>query len=126
MNAVLHVGAPPLIPISLEAVQWLAHGERGLSSETIFSHLTGVDAVGDGHRWHPLDPGDLGRCRRLLDEVPELRAAFPRMREVSPVWSRLVDAWDTLCDQMDSEAPQWRDGTGHCRQTYDHMKQLGC
>lgn len=120
------MGDAPLVPVDLDAVKWLAHGERGLSSETIFTHLTGVNAVGDSHRWHPSDPGDLGRCRRLLEQVSALRPAFPRMKEVSNVWGRLVDEWTALCTLMDSEAPQWRDEIGTCPQTYQRMKQLGC
>lgn len=122
------IGPPPLVPIGLRAVKWLAHGERGLSSETIFAHLTGVDAVGDGHRWHPSDPDDLSRCRRLLeDDVPELQQAFLRMAEVSPVWKRLVEDWDALCAEMDREMPNWRHGErGNCPETYHHMKRLGC
>lgn len=114
-----------LVPVTHVAMQWLANGKRGISSDTIFTHLTGVVAT-DGYESHPHDPADLGRCRRLLDQVPELREAFPRMRAVSAVWSRLVDEWDVLCEMMDLEAPQWRNGGGNCPKTYQRMKQLGC
>lgn len=132
MSGHIQIGPAPLVPISLRAVEWLAHGDRGLSSETIFTHLTGIDAVGSCNRrprWHPTDAGDLGRCRRLLeDDVPELRPAFTRMGEVSAVWKRLVKHWDALCALMDREAPDWRedDEFGPCSETTLQMKQLGC
>ena len=94
--------------LSDNAIRWLANGERGLSSETIFTHLTGVDAIGDGWASHPLDPADLRRCRLLLEQCPELLADFPRMAQVSDVWRRLVHHWDELYALMDEEIPDWR------------------
>lgn len=75
------------------AVHWLAAGERGTSSETIFTHLTGVNALGNDRADHPHDPDDLDRCLALLNQVPELRAGFGRMAEVSPEWAALVKHW---------------------------------
>lgn len=105
-------------------VQWLAGGERGISSNTIVAHLTGLPALGTWHRDHPHDPADMGRCRRLLEDVPELQADFPRMASCSPVWAALVERWQELCDMMDKEAPRWRDGIGSAHQTYDRMREL--
>ncbi|MEY2151142.1 hypothetical protein AB7849_09505 [Rhodanobacter sp. 115] len=116
---------PALVPVSSAAVKWLANGQRGTSSETIFTHLTGIVAT-SGYESHPHDPADLGRCRRLLEQVPELRHAFSRMRDVSPIWSRLVDEWGLLSEMMDLEAPDWRKGRGTCPKTYNRMKQIGC
>lgn len=113
-------------PLSEQAVAWLASGKRGTSSNTIFAHLSGIDALGGWHESHPHDPGDLGRCRLLLDQVPEFKARLGEMRKVSPVWNRLVDSWQRLCDLMDQEAPDWREGRGSCPKTYELMKELGC
>lgn len=114
-----------LTPLSQEACAWLAAGERGISSDTIFSHLTGVVATRHGHGY-PYDPADLKRCRLLLEQVPELRAEFPRMAELGDPWPALVKAWDELCELMDTECPEWRAGRGLARGTYAFMKQLGC
>ena len=115
--------------LSPEAVEWLANGQRGISSNAIFTHLTGVDAMG---RWtfpgsnHPSDPDDLHRCRLLLERCPELRAELPRMATRSKVWARLVAEWDALCAMLDEEAPEWRQGRGSAPRTYARMNEIGC
>jgi hypothetical protein len=112
--------------LSCNAVAWLAHGERGISSNTVFTHLTGIDALRDWHSDIPYDPADLRRCRLLLESCPELAAAFPKMREVSPAWDALVERWDELCKLMDDESPNWRkpDRYERAPKTYDLMASL--
>lgn len=88
--------------LSIEATNWLASGERGISSNTIFTHLTGVDALRDWGMDHPHDPADFRRCRLLVAQVPELRPLLPRMADVSPVWAALVNRWDEICACMDT------------------------
>lgn len=51
---------------------WLASGERGISSNTIVTCLTGINALGGHWHSHPLDPDDMTRCRKLLERVPLL------------------------------------------------------
>lgn len=94
--------------ISPQAAEWLANGERGTSSNAIFSHLTGIDATGFHGFDTPYDPADFRRCRLLLERVPELVPLLPAMRSVSPAWSCLVDEWDKISETMDAEAPDWR------------------
>jgi hypothetical protein len=102
---------------------WLANGERGASSDTIVQHITGLPA-NDGDIDHPWDPGDLKRCRKLLEAVPALVPYMPRMRNASPVWAALVDHWQELCDLMDTESPDWRKGKGMAVLTYERMCAL--
>jgi hypothetical protein len=80
-----------MIPESVR--RWLKYGERGLSSETIVSHLTGVPIT----QWQspPYDPDDLQRCLKLLDACPELRDRFQEMRTCDG-WAGLVDHWDDI------------------------------
>ena len=112
--------------LSSAAKEWLATGFHGISSMTIFKRLTGVKPPSLSHERHPADPDDLGRCRRLLDQVPELQARLGEMADVSPVWQKLVAEWKELCQLMDSEAPEWRGGKGSAPKTYERMKELGC
>lgn len=78
-------------------VEWLSSGERGVSSNTIVQHLTGIPACGyDNHVGAPQDPADLDRCLALLEAVPLLRAFFVHMRTCSPEWAALVPIWDRL------------------------------
>ena len=95
--------------LSEAATKWLASGERGISSNTIFEKLTGIQAA-HGHHSHPHDPADFRRCQLLLEQVPELQPLFHRMAEVSPEWEVLVQVWPDIIKAMDREATGWRDG----------------
>ena len=106
-------------------IRWLTNGERGESSNTIVTHLTGIDALGSRQRRnHPHDPDDLRRCRLLLEAMPELEANFANMATCSKVWNELRAHWDELCNLMDKEAPRWREGQGSAIATYRRMKEL--
>ena len=96
--------------LSEEAVAWLAAGERGMSSDSIFQHVTGVQTSKyEGHlpSW-PHDCGDLRRCRELLAQVPEIEPLFrEKMASASPEWAALMPIWDELCaldDAKDSDS----------------------
>ncbi len=119
--------ANPGIPPS--ATRWLAHGERGMSSNAMFEHLTGVKCTNsDGWplaaKAHPRDPADFRRCRLLPEEVPSLQAQLPKMAELSKPWANLVRDWTAICRAMDGEAPDWRDRQTHwsCPKTYEMIK----
>jgi hypothetical protein len=64
--------------LSAPAMEWLALGFHGISSMTMFQRLTGVHLT--DCESHPSDPGALGRCRLLLEQVPDLR---PRLAEMT-------------------------------------------
>lgn len=114
----------PAPRVSMAALNWLAHGARGISSNTIFSHLTGIDALHGSPASHPHDPADFRRCRLLLDQVPELQVKFAGMASVSGVWRELVGAWGELCAIMDDESPRWRDGEGRGVRLNERMREL--
>lgn len=82
--------------LSEAAVKWLANGRRGTSSNTIFTVLTGVDALKGWGADNPHDPDDLDRCLALLEAVPELRPKLPLMAQVSPAWAALIAHWDQI------------------------------
>lgn len=105
---------PGLAP---ELTQWLATGQRGASSETIFQHLTGVETRDGARLAHPHDPDDVKRCRLLLEACPLLQVEFHRMAGASPTWGRLVAAWPAICAAMDEESPRWREGVGKAPRT---------
>lgn len=107
------------------AIEWLACGHRGLSSNTLFTFLTGVSAEkeNDGHNY-PHDPDDLSRCRRLLETCPDLVSCLPRVAAAGPEWRVLIQRWDEVCGLMDQEAPRWREGQGDCPRTYALMRSI--
>lgn len=113
------------ITISDDAASWLRYGKRGISSEAIFSQLTGLEMIAG--RWssdHPHDPSDLVRCRLLLADVPEFASRLDEMRTRSKIWARFCDHWDELCSLMDSECPEWPDGTGKAPKTFELMRKI--
>lgn len=108
-------------------VEWLASGERGVSSNQIVESLTGIQTDVEGWVFggtHPSDPDDLMRCRKLLAAVPSLKAELPRMATVSREWAALVAEWDELCAMMDAEAPEWEHGKGIAPKTFSRMYDL--
>ena len=113
--------------VSQDANNWLKQGERGLSSETIFSTMTGVNVT--ARSCHPSDPADFRRCEMLLRSVPDFREKMEQMRILSPVWQGLVEHWQEIVDLMESEVPgvfndRWTKGSAP--KTYDLMKSIGC
>jgi len=107
-------------------IQWLANGERGVSSETIVHHVTGLDMGPRFMSDHPYDPDDLIRCVKLLERCPELVPGFrEKMPMVSGSWGRLVEQWDELVGLLDEEVPGWRPGErGAAERTYNRMREL--
>lgn len=106
-------------------IQWLANGERGLSSNAIATKLSGVDCRWEGYGKNtypcPSDPSDFNRCMKLLNQVPEFRYRLFEMKEVSETWSKLVDNWDEFEKLYYKECE-----TGRCPELFDRMKEIGC
>jgi hypothetical protein len=78
--------------------EWLAGGDAGLSSATIWSVMTGCRPgrlAGSGP-YIPLDSDDLGRCIRLLERFSEWRARLPELVDVHAGWTPIVENWDRL------------------------------
>lgn len=92
------------LPVGLFA-EWLLVGERGVSSEAIVSHLTGIPIRQWSGSDHPYDPADFRRCELLLRAVPLARSFLPRMAEKSGPWERLVARWDDIVATIEEEAP---------------------
>lgn len=90
------------LPLSL-FTNWLASGERGLSSEAIVAHLTGKRVGSHGRGDHPYDADDFRRCVLVLEHVSIARLTLHRMADVSPEWAALVSEWDSLEQQLRNE-----------------------
>lgn len=107
---------------------WLAHGERGASSEAMYHRFTGLPIGRYPHpSAHPHDPADFRRCELLLRAVPVFRLQLPTMASVSPVWAALVAHWDELVALLESEIPSAFTGHGYrgsAPGTYARMREL--
>lgn len=88
-----------------DALNWLAHGERGLSSESMCFWLVFGERLKWPREGYPLDPADFRRCQLLLRLVPKLRKRLPLMAECSPVWAALVERWDEITKVLEAEVP---------------------
>ncbi|MBM4722555.1 hypothetical protein GS439_06885 [Rhodococcus hoagii] len=107
---------------------WLMMGERGISSNAIVIHLTGI-YVGSVHRFdYPHDPSDFRRCELLLRAVPEARRHLQKLASKGLIWEALVENWDELVALGESEVPGIFDGTssggGRAPKLYARMREL--
>lgn len=97
------------------AATWIVGRDTGSSSKALWAVMMGVK--GDGS--YPSDGGDLGRCLRLLEAVPEWKARLPEMSAVSPYWEALVKHWDELAALHAKD-----DQRGRHDAVYARMKQI--
>lgn len=115
--------------LSSRAIEWLAIGQRGQSSNAMFYRFSGIRPANMSNTnsptlAHPYDGSDLRRCRLLMEQVPDFAGRIAEMADVSPVWAAIVLAWDDLCKTMDIENPGWPAGTGSCFQTTDKLVEI--
>jgi len=102
---------------------WLKEGERGASSETMFTVLAGENSwCRPQHRFdHPHDPDDFRRCYLLLKTIPEWKADLYKLKDLSEVWTNLVENWDKLTIMIEEQMK-----THKRNGMYEFMKSLGC
>lgn len=113
--------ANPADPTVAESA-WLAGGDTGMSSKTIWSVMTGRLPRHADNWWEPsipYDPSDFGRCHRLLEEFPAWRARLPEVADKYPEWKPLVEVWDELTALYEEE---W--ASGQAPKLYARMKEL--
>lgn len=124
----LRIKSDLTMPVS--AILWLANGDRGLSSNTIFQVITGITCVDE--EWHnadipPADAWDFIRCEKLLTQVPEFREQLHQLQPVSEQWNVLVEHWHILVATLTAEQPEWNTpgvSIRHPELTYRLMKHL--
>ena len=104
------------------AVQWVSAGDSGQSSMRIWAHMTGTER--DSFRDWPHDPADLGRCLRLLANVPEWRVRIGEMAAYGPQWGALAARWDELHASMRDEVGIAWDKGRRAPKTYALMDSI--
>jgi hypothetical protein len=105
-------------------LKWLASGRRGISSNTMFGAMTGINALDGYPASYPCDPDDFDRCLALLDQCPELRPSLSNMADVSPQWAALVERWDEIeAMHLDEVGLGWSKGRNAPR-TYALMGDI--
>ena len=76
-----------------KAMWWIANGETGMSSKTMWNCLIGNSNFPINH---PYDPDDFSRCYKLLQAVPEWKNELYKLKPLSKSWNNLVENWDKL------------------------------
>jgi DNA-directed RNA polymerase subunit RPC12/RpoP len=102
-----------------DPVAWLANGDTGISSKTIWFTLMNRTAPIEFRPDVPHDPSDFGRCYRLLKVMPSWRSRLPEVAEKHKSWRPLVAAWDELTALYEQELP-----TGMAPKLYARMRAL--
>ena len=100
--------------------EWLFAGDTGVSSLTIFSVMTNrPEVLGRFGADAPYDPGDFGRCHRLLERFPEWRERLPEVADRYPVWRDLVREWAELTALYEKEL-----SSGRAPALYQRIREL--
>ncbi len=81
-----------------KAMWWIASGEHGMSSETMWNCFMNNK---DYPINHPYDPDDFKRCYKLLEAVPEWKERLYQLKPLSKEWSNLIDNWDKLTEMFE-------------------------
>lgn len=114
------------LPVEQRAMIWAAHGEGCVSSNTIFSVMTGTMQCKDVFPrgwWRfnvPHDPGDFRRCYLLLKLIPEWRERLEEMADAFDYWRPFVDRWDEMTALYEQER---ENEDGMAPKLYELMKQ---
>lgn len=109
------------------AMRWIVGNDTGISSKAIWAHMNGLPVGGD---WgadgsFPRDPGDFGRCYRLLALNLAWRLRIGEMAAYGDQWKALAEAWDELESlyeaEIDRSVPRHR---GAAPRLYARMQAL--
>lgn len=111
--------------LAADVMDWLAFGERGISSETMLAHFEGLPPklFSRSAPCHPLDNSDFRRCVQLLNAVPRYRERLDELRTLGGPWPGLVDNWQRFEGLLQR---QLEGDKAAGRELYDSMKALGC
>ncbi len=89
------------------AVTWLFSGDTGASSETMLRFALGFPPSRQFGQREPLDAGDLGRCIRLVEDIPEVREHFESIGREVPRFRPILENWDALLSMSPEEQGRW-------------------
>lgn len=76
--------------------EWFASGDTGTSSKAIALWLWRGKTDATWGPDTPRDAGDLARCLRLLERIPEWKARMPEMGDAGGCWPTFVKHWDAI------------------------------
>jgi len=102
------------------AMWWIANGQVGSSSETMWNCLIGNEKFPVNH---PYDPDDFSRCYKLLQIVPEWKKELYKLKPLSSEWNNLIDNWDKLTEMYEQNK---KENWANARQVgmYEFMQKI--
>ena len=79
--------------------EWILGHDTGISSKVIWGVMTGTENFSTwSGQGTPHDPGDFGRCHRLLELFPAWRARLSEVATRFPMWGPLIREWDRMTE----------------------------
>jgi len=113
-------GADMSSGVKERAMWWIANGETGSSSKTMWNCFMGNKNFSFAH---PYDPDDFKRCYKLLKAIPEWKSNLVKLKNLSPAWNNLVDNWDKLTEMYERNVREdWKNHKAIGM--YDFMQKL--
>ena len=97
---------------------WFMGDDTGSSSKSLAREYAGEGPEATWGIGYPSDPADLGRCLRLIERIPGVRAAVDTLAVKSRYWKVLAPEWDRLAALYASETDAGRP------KTYAAMRKL--
>lgn len=87
--------------LAIQIATWALGNDTGMSSIEIARATLNLPS--QQNHMHPLDCGDLGRCLRLIDSVPNARIGVTRLALKDPAWKKLNNQWRKLTSMAKAE-----------------------
>ena len=104
------------------AIEWYQGHDTGISSETIWSVMTGYPCKKYDI---PHDAGDFGRCHRLLEKFPAWRNRLSEIEAHYPAWKPFVAAWSELTRLfIEERSCDWMVTVGECPKLESRIRLL--
>lgn len=92
---------PTPATVQMRATNWLLGTDTGASSKALCAYM--LNASKPPRHVYPSDGGDLGRCLRLLELIPEWKPRISEMAAHGPYWAALVARWSDLAASLAEE-----------------------
>lgn len=90
-----------MITFAEKIAAWALSDDTGISSQNIAKAALG-QPVSD-RSFYPLDISDLGRCLRLVHQVPEARRGVTALGQDGDVWAEIDRRWNEIVAAAASE-----------------------
>lgn len=102
-----------------KVLEWMLSDDTGVSSETMVAIAFDIPKRGHFGLDAPHDPGDFGRCYRLVQSVPEIREHFGKIGEKVKAFHGILANWDELSRIYLRDLP-----TGRSAELYEKIRKL--